>query len=150
MKPTYQLLNQKIKEEGYRMTRQRAVVLEELAKCYDHPRADEIYQIVRRRLPKISFGTVYRNLKTLKELGLIKELNYGKKFSRFEANIEGHHHFVCLLCGRVYDISIEPAENMCKRIAEDIGFVVEDYRLEFYGFCNAQERKIAQSESQHN
>ncbi|MBD3233437.1 MAG: transcriptional repressor [candidate division Zixibacteria bacterium] len=140
------MLNQKIKEQGYRMTKQRAIVLEELAKSKDHPRADEIYHLVRQRLPKISFGTVYRNLKTLKDLGLIQELNYGKKFSRFDANLEPHHHFVCLRCGKVYDVNPQPADKMCQKVAENIGFEVASFRLEFYGYCNAQERKAAEAE----
>ena len=142
MKASYQILNQRIKEGGYRMTRQRAVVLEELSKANFHPRADEIYQIVRRRLPKISFGTVYRNLKTLKDLGFVRELNYGKNFSRFEAKAENHHHFVCLKCGRVFDI--EPKDSMdfsCFDIARNAGFEASHYRLEFYGNCCSQDKK---------
>ena len=85
MKAENKALNQKIKQQGYRMTRQREVVLEELTKIRSHPKADEIYQLVRKKLPNISFGTVYRNLKLLKELGLVRELSFGKSFSRFEA-----------------------------------------------------------------
>lgn len=118
------------------MTRQRAVVLEELSGVNNHPRADEIYQMVRKRLPKISFGTVYRNLKTLKELGLVRELNYGKNFSRYEANVDNHHHFVCVDCGKVYDIPpVEGMDRDCKEIARDAGFNPTHYRLEFYGSC---------------
>jgi Fur family peroxide stress response transcriptional regulator len=140
MNSNYERLSRRIKEEGYRMTKQRAVVLEELSKADFHPRADEIYQMVRRRLPKISFGTVYRNLKTLKDLGFISELNYGKNFSRFEAKTENHHHFVCMKCGKVYDIDADktPVE-MCNSIAEKAGYKVSYYRLEFYGICCAED-----------
>ncbi len=141
MKSAIESLNRKIRESGYRMTKQRAVVLEELSKTNDHPRADEIYQRVRRRLPNISFGTVYRNLKTLKELGLVRELNYGKKFSRFEVNIGKHHHFICLGCGRVYDLDIVPSRKLCEEAAQKTGFEVADCRVEFYGYCDAKEKR---------
>jgi Fur family ferric uptake transcriptional regulator len=59
------------------MTRQRRVILEELRKVNTHPSADEIYEIVRKRLPRISLGTVYRNLEILSESGDIQKLEPG-------------------------------------------------------------------------
>ncbi len=103
MKRNLRVLNQKIKQQGYRMTRQREVVLDELSKTRGHPKADEIYQMVRNKMPHISFGTVYRNLRLLKELGLVRELSFGKNFSRYEAFHENHQHFTCMSCGRVLD-----------------------------------------------
>ena len=60
-----------------RMTQQRQVILEELRLCRSHPTADELYSRVRRRLPRISLGTVYRNLETLAERGLIRKMEVG-------------------------------------------------------------------------
>ncbi len=135
MKGTTKILNQKIKQQGYRMTRQRAIVLEELSRSKEHPKADEIYQMVRRRLPHISFGTVYRCLKLLQELGLVRELNYGKCFSRFDARAENHQHFTCTSCCRVMDVD-EPLAVTTAGVQVDGKKVrVSDYRLEFYGLC---------------
>ncbi len=61
------------KEKTHRITRQRRVILEELRRVNNHPSADEIYEIVRRRMPRISLGTVYRNLEMLTELGEIQK-----------------------------------------------------------------------------
>ena len=54
-------------------------------------------------MPNISLGTVYRNLKTLTEMGEILELSYGSTYSRFDGNAKMHYHFVCEHCGKVYD-----------------------------------------------
>jgi len=135
MKTNLKILNQKIKQQGYRMTRQREVVLDELSRTREHPKADEIYQMVRRKLPHISFGTVYRNLRLLKELGLVRELSYGKNFSRYEAYFENHQHFTCKSCGRVMDID-EPLTLPTQGVnISGKPMSVDEYRLEFYGTC---------------
>jgi Fe2+ or Zn2+ uptake regulation protein len=135
MKATTKILNQKIKQQGYRMTRQRAIVLEELSRTKEHPKADEIYQMVRRRLPHISFGTVYRCLKLLEELGLVRELNFGKCFSRFEASTENHQHFTCVKCCRVLDVDEPLAVSTAGVEVDGRKMKITDYRLEFYGLC---------------
>ncbi len=135
MRTNLKVLNQKIKQQGYRMTRQREVVLDELSRTKEHPKADEIYQMVRRKLPHISFGTVYRNLRLLKELGLVRELSYGKNFSRYEAFYDNHQHFTCKTCGRVIDID-KPLDIDPRGIAvEGTMPHIDEYRLEFYGTC---------------
>ena len=136
MKTNLKVLNQKIKQQGYRMTRQREVVLDELSRTRAHPKADEIYQMVRKKLPHISFGTVYRNLRLLKELGLVRELSYGKNFSRYEAYYDNHQHFTCKSCGRVMDID-KPLNIPASNVRVDgSSLEVDEFRLEFYGTCD--------------
>ena len=136
MNKTIKTLNQKIKQQGYRMTRQREIVLDELTKAKGrHPKADEIYQMVRKRMPHISFGTVYRNLRLLRELGLVRELCFGKSFSRFEASIDNHQHFTCRACGKVMDIDEPLAVTTSGVCVDGKPMNVDEYRLEFYGLC---------------
>ena len=85
------------------MTQQRKVILEELKKTNSHPGADEIYERVRKRLPQISLGTVYRNLEILSELGEIQNLELGGGLKRFDSNPKKHYHIRCIRCGRVDD-----------------------------------------------
>ena len=66
------------------MTRQRKVILEELLKQNAHPSADEIYQMVRRRMPRISLGTVYRNLEVLASMGKIQKLELSGALKRYD------------------------------------------------------------------
>jgi Fe2+ or Zn2+ uptake regulation protein len=137
MNKNIKTLNQKIKQQGYRMTRQREIVLEELTKARGrHPKADEIYQMVRKRMPHISFGTVYRNLRLLKELGLVRELCFGKSFSRFEASVDNHQHFSCTTCGKVMDIDVPFDVEASRVMVEGKPVEVDEYRLEFYGRCD--------------
>lgn len=125
----------KEKKSFERMTKQRKVILDVLKSTTSHPTADWIYERVKKKIPNISLGTVYRNLNILKEMGKILELNYGSSFSRYDGNPENHYHFRCYKCGRVYDIDIPVDHGIEKQVAESTGFEVESHRLEFYGIC---------------
>jgi Fur family ferric uptake transcriptional regulator len=72
------------------MTRQRRVILEELRKVDTHPSADEVYEMVRKRLPRISLGTIYRNLEILSETGEIQRLETGSHLKRFDGRADDH------------------------------------------------------------
>ncbi len=130
-------LEDAIHEHGGRMTEQRRVVLETLASLNSHPTAAELYEIVREKLPDISQGTVYRNLKRLKELGYVQELDYGPGASHFDARVEPHYHVRCLECGRVADLEIErrpaPCIEEARRAAGE--WVISGHRVEFVGIC---------------
>src|SRR5512136_1321888 len=88
----------------YRMTKQKRVILEVLKNTKSHPTADWVYDKVKKKIPNISLGTVYRNLNILKSQGEILELCYGKGFSRFDGNSSQHYHFTCEHCGRILDV----------------------------------------------
>jgi len=85
-------------------TEQRTVIVEELRKLRNHPGADEIFLRVKKRLPRISLGTVYRNLELLAAQGLIRRLEARTGGKRFDPVIEPHGHFRCLGCGTVEDL----------------------------------------------
>ncbi len=106
------------------MTRQRRVILEELRKANSHLTADEVYQIVRRRLPRISLGTVYRNLEVLSESGVIKKLELGGAQKLFDGKAEAHYHARCIRCGRVDDVSGDLGP-----IISDVFRDVSDYEI---------------------
>jgi Fur family peroxide stress response transcriptional regulator len=93
--------------------------------------------MARRRLPRISLGTVYRNLRVLVAEGLVKELP--GPHARFDGNISEHHHFTCLGCGRIIDVAgmvTEPhSRALCGRVAARSGVSVSHHRIEFYGRC---------------
>jgi Fur family ferric uptake transcriptional regulator len=117
------------------MTRQRQIILAELCKGDDHPSADVVYQRARRHLPRISLGTVYRNLEILARQGQIRKVPVSGSASRFDADTRAHHHVRCLECGRLADgpagsCTIRPVE-----IRRATGFDVMDCRLELTGIC---------------
>jgi Fur family transcriptional regulator, peroxide stress response regulator len=119
----------------HRMTRQRQIILEVLRSTKTHPTADWIYEQVRQSVPRISLGTVYRNLRVLKEMGDIQELNYGSTYSRFDGIAGPHYHFVCHQCGSVMDVDLPLISDYEKKVAESIGGRVDFHRMEFYGLC---------------
>ena len=116
-----------------RLTRQRKVILEALRSVKTHPTADEVYDMVRQELPRISLGTVYRNLEVLSEMGLIQKLEMAGLQKRFDGNPEPHYHIRCLNCGCVRDVDVEMNLDMMEKNMS--GFLVHGYRLEFFGIC---------------
>ena len=120
----------------HRMTKQRQMILDVLQKTKAHPTADWIYEQVRQVVPRISLGTVYRNLRVLKEMGTIQELNYGSTYSLFDGNPALHYHFVCQDCGKVMDIDLPLLKDYEQQVAGLMDAQVNFHRMEFYGSCN--------------
>ena len=124
-----------------RETKQREAILNILRQTDSHPTADRVYEEVRKVIPNISKGTVYRNLRILRDMGVISELNLSGTVSRYEGSKESHYHFRCEKCGRVFDLD-EPVNNeMDARVARRTGFKVSYHQLEFRGLCRDCQRK---------
>ncbi|TYP47441.1 Fur family transcriptional regulator [Thermosediminibacter litoriperuensis] len=135
-------MEEREKKGFVRNTKQRALILEVLRSTRTHPTADWIYEKVKKKIPNISLGTVYRNLSTLKEMGEIMELNYGSKNSRYDGNPENHYHFVCLECGQTFDVEDLPVNReIDKEVAARNGWKVFYHRMEFYGLCGDCSKK---------
>jgi Fur family ferric uptake transcriptional regulator len=117
------------------MTRQRKVILEELKKVKTHPRADEIYEMVRKQLPRISLGTVYRNLEVLCELKEIQKLELVGTLKRFDGTPENHYHIRCIKCDRLDDAPFEIETNLEKKLRPYTDYSIIGHRLEFIGLC---------------
>jgi len=124
-----------MKSEKLRITHQRDVILDELRAVKTHPTADELYEQVRRRLPRVSLATVYRNLEWLSEQGLARKIEVGGRQKRFDGDISEHYHVRCQKCGRVADVEMDVLENVESRIAQCCGFTVTGHRIEFTGLC---------------
>ncbi len=126
-----------------RSTRQRRVILEELKKLTSHPTASELYEVVRQSLPRISLGTVYRNLDLMWQAGLILKLDYGKE-ARYDANTAEHHHIRCVRCDRVDDLHDWPVRTPRLDAENPHGYEVLGYDLEFRGLCPDCRRREAE------
>jgi len=123
------------KQSNLRMTRQRKVILEELRKVNTHPSADELYEMVRKRLPRISLGTVYRNLEILSESGDIQKLEPGCSLKRFDGNPSEHCHIRCIRCDRIADAPMVPDLEIDLKRVNSTDFEIIGHRLEFIGVC---------------
>jgi Fur family ferric uptake transcriptional regulator len=118
-----------------RNTPQRRVILEELQASHSHPTAAELFALVRQKLPRISLGTVYRNLEVLCEDGHINKLELAGVETRFDAITQPHLHIRCTRCHKVEDLP--DSGLMARPPAEMAGYLVEGSRQEFYGICPA-------------
>jgi Fur family peroxide stress response transcriptional regulator len=118
-----------------RKTKQKEAILEVLRGTNSHPTADWVYNEVRKDIPNISLGTVYRNLRLLCESGEILELDLCGTLARFDARKDNHYHFRCEKCGQVFDVDMPVDAEIDRRTTENTGFKVSYHRLEFRGVC---------------
>jgi Fur family ferric uptake transcriptional regulator len=118
-----------------RKSRQRDVIFDELCSITSHPTAVELHDLVRKRLPSVSLGTVYRNLELLAQMGLIEKLEYSSGEARFDANVSEHDHLRCVQCGRVDDLSMPPLVLPPPEDHYLRGYELLGHRLEFIGLC---------------
>ena len=118
-----------------RLTTQRQIILEELSKVKTHPTASELYDMVRKRLPRIGLGTVYRNLELMAENGMILKLEVGGTQKRFDATTDNHYHIRCSSCGKVDDIDTPVLDELVKSAAASTSYQVIGHHVEFTGIC---------------
>ncbi len=111
------------------------MVLEEITAAEGHLTAADIFERVRKREPRIAYGTVYRALHVLAEHGLIQELTFADQASRFDKRAERHDHVQCLDCGELVDVDV-PVALMARHVAaEQSGFDVSSHHTVFAGRC---------------
>jgi Fe2+ or Zn2+ uptake regulation protein len=128
-------LRELLAERGGHLTRQRLGVYEYLRGVEHHPTAEEVFLAVKRKMPKISLATVYKNLESLVACGAATKLTYGDGSARYDIRTDHHYHTRCLSCGKVADLDAAEGEEWLKRIKPQGGFKVKDYRLELLGYC---------------
>ena len=119
-----------------RLTTQRQIILEELSKVKTHPTASEVYDMVRKRLPRIGLGTVYRNLELMAENGMIVKLEVGGTQKRFDATTDAHYHIRCSCCGRVDDIDVPVIDSLVDAAAKNSSYQILGHHIEFTGICS--------------
>jgi Fur family transcriptional regulator, peroxide stress response regulator len=129
--------------QRFRNTTQRSEVLDEVRRSQSHLTAGEIFERVRRRDPRIAYGTVYRTLHLLAEHGLIQELTFADQASRYDGRVERHDHVHCLECGVLLDVDVPVALMALHVAAEQSGFDVNSHHTVFSGRCPACKSDVA-------
>lgn len=140
------LYEKTLKENGYKLTNQRRVVLEALYKRDgDHLTAEEVHQIVKEVNPEIGLATVYRTLQLLSELGLIDKLNLDDGIVRYEIGDmdtkHRHHHLICEECGTIQGVEDDMLDALEEEFYTKYGFRVTDHIAKFYGVCKNCQNK---------
>ncbi len=120
---------------GIKLTPQRLAIL----KCLDgnetHPSAEDIYRVVRKRFPTMSFATVYNTLELLREKGGLRALTIDPKRRRYDPDTSPHHHLICLGCRKVVDVHADVTAELPQEMSQ--GFDITGSHTEFYGLCPA-------------
>jgi Fur family ferric uptake transcriptional regulator len=122
----------KQERSNIKSTKQRELILNQLCKMHSHPTAEELYLKLKTRMPNLGLCTVYRNLETFCEQGLISKIK-GKPV-RYDGNQKKHNHIKCIDCGRVDDLYSIIAVNSLE--IKKLGYKLLDHRLEINGLCS--------------
>ena len=126
-----------LKERGYRVTPQRAIILEAIEGLSGHMTAEDIFEIVQQTSSYISLATVYRTLDLLKELGLITESHMGTTTTHYAPITHGpHHHAVCRKCNHTIELSHAVFEPIAEELRTKNGFVADVNHLVIFGWCS--------------
>lgn len=120
---------------GTKYSKQREAILAYLHSTKKHPTAETVYQELRKEYPRLSLGTVYRNLNLLSESGEILRLNCGDGMDHFDATVEPHYHFICRKCGCVLDLDMPSIEFIDEEAGRNFDGEVEGHQVHFYGRC---------------
>jgi Fur family peroxide stress response transcriptional regulator len=126
---------ERCRARGLAVTHQRMVIYRELVTMPDHPSPEAIYEKVKAEIPAISLGTVYKNLHTFVEAGLIQEVSLHHGALRLDPNTHPHHHFVCTTCRRIVDLEEAGLEPVRLRQPLPAGFAVQRISVELHGLC---------------
>ena len=134
------LIEEKCKQKGVRLTDQRKVIakiLSESKEVYgskDHPDVDELHKRVSQLDKKISIATVYRTVKLFEESGILEKHDFKGGKARYESMIESHHdHLIDVKTGEIIEFVDEEIEKLQKKVAEKYGYTLVDHKLELYG-----------------
>ncbi len=116
-------------------SRQRESIKNFLMTRTDHPTAETIYENIRLEYPKVSLGTIYRNLSLLTEIGEIQTISTGIGPDRFDGNAAPHYHFICKTCGSVIDLPLQGLEHINLLAQHDFNGRIDGHTVFFYGTC---------------
>lgn len=148
-----------LRQRGFRLTRQRRILLDLLDQSGEHLDAESLYQLAHERDAKLNRVTVYRTLKMLKEGGLVDELDLmhhvGDQHYYETRSKQEHAHIICLRCGRVEEFFGDPLQRLRRQVESHLGFQILIARTEIGGYCahcqvlRAEEvEKVRQTEAQ--
>ena len=135
---------QLFRDRGLKVTPQRECIFDVLWGVQTHPTAESVFAEARTRMPTMSLKTVYQTLNDLTDMGEIQQLDLGTGSSRFDPNVDVHHHLVCNRCGKVRDLYADYSSVEVPAAARQ-GFAVGSAEVVFRGYCAECQR----SESLH-
>ena len=143
MKSAKTVLRQYLKNKGLLHSKQREQVLDVFLKAEKHLTVDDLYELVRKKNPKIGLATVYRAMRVICAAGLARETDFGDGVRRFEHEYQHQHHdhLVCLKCGKITEVMSSEIEKLQERLAKKYSFTPLRHRMQIFGICRKCKRK---------
>ena len=134
--PLHPTIGESLRQEGYRLTPQRMMILSIIRDSSGHISAEEIHEKVRQQYPFVNISTIYRTLNLLKRLRLISETDLGDGYVRYELLERGrHHHLVCRRCGESFACAHELLRHLQLRLLKKYGFTADVDHFAIFGLC---------------
>ena len=128
------LIEDKCKRKGVRLTDQRKLIAKVMSESGDHPDVDELHSRVNKFDSKISIATVYRTVKLFEEAGILSKHDFKGTKARYEQVTREHHdHLIDINTGDIIEFVDQDIEKLQKNVAEKLGYKLVDHRLELYG-----------------
>ncbi len=135
-------LKEAFKERNLKITPQRIAIYEEIVNSKEHPSTVHIFEKIRRSFPNISFDTINRTLTTFAEIGLIKTVEGSGDSKRYDPNIEQHHHFICVKCGRIIDFDSKELDNLQLPTELHNKFRILRHKVVVEGICDKCSKEL--------
>jgi len=135
--PEFQILTNYLRDNKLKVTPHRELILDTFIGNEGHRSVEDIYRTVRSMDPRVGYTTVYRTMKLLTECGLAREIDLADGITRYEHlfNHQHHDHMICMECGKSIEFYNEDIEALQDAASVQLGFKVQDHKLQIYGLC---------------
>jgi len=141
-------VRQILNSSSRRVTAQRTLLLELLRHSGGHVDADELYRRARKKYPRISLSTVYRNLQLFKKLGLVDERHFDEEHHHYEVKSgEEHQHLLCISCGKVVEFDYPASRRFKENVGKKYDFDITGVEIHITGLCSGCREKESQTKS---
>lgn len=136
-KERFEIIIQKLRDHGHKITPQRLAIANILATSDDHPSVENIHARIKKDFPTMSLATVYRNIVLIKSLGEVLELGFPDGSNRYDGNKPySHPHIICIKCKKIVDPKLDSLDEMKKEVSLETNFKILNHRLDFFGICS--------------
>ena len=136
---------QLLRDNGLKFTIQREVILEMLYSCDEHLTPESLHHLIQEKHPELNTGiaTVYRTLSLLEDSEMVTSLSFGAQGKKYELGSKDHHdHIICTKCGSISEFMDDEIEIRQKKIAEELGYLMQEHSMQIYGICQACQTKM--------
>jgi Fur family peroxide stress response transcriptional regulator len=135
-KKRFEIIIQKLRDRGHKITPQRLAIVRILAKSEGHPSVENIHARIQKDFPTMSLATVYKTIVLIKSIDEVLELGFPDGSNRYDGNRPTPHpHVICIRCKKIVDPDLGSLEEMKKKVASETNFKILNHRLDFFGIC---------------